>query len=187
MITPAKIIINIILLCAQDNKELTKPQCLEIYKGAESIIEQNFDVDLQLKRTVYKRHLWNTTGSSWSPPYDTLNQADEFFKQPSRNFSDYDLHLGILSAKPKDGSWGVFKDYGSYCVRSTAIVSAENSYFKWGKKRFALVLAHEIAHMLGAKHDHVPGSIMSTGWSNTDKPFFSEESKEQIKGCLVKL
>lgn len=174
------LLLSIILLIAQNDSELTKKQGLEIYREAEKIIESNLPVEMQLRRVVYKRHIWNT---SQEHKYKTLNQINEFFK--GRNYDNYDLHLAILSQHRDEPRYAIFKGL-HYCLNSTGLVTANRNYFAAYLGAFAVTLAHEIGHLIGAAHDKVPGSVMSELWSRVENPFFSDMSKGQINACLAK-
>jgi uncharacterized GH25 family protein len=137
----------VIVACFTNSAELSRTQCMKIYRETEKTVEAKFDVDLKLKKTVYRHH---TFDPSFENQYGTVTEIDSFFHE--RDFEKYDLHLAVVS-KPQPAyiSSGVF--YGNQvCTNGTAMITANKSQFDSYLSSYVSHLEHEIYHLLGGIH-----------------------------------
>lgn len=157
--------IDVILACFQIPQELTKVNCMKIYRTAAIEVQHEDHVKLKLKRVIFKRKLWST---EYENQYKTLYQLRELLK--TRDNSGNFMGIGIFSNRLSDGGFASFLGQ-KVCVYGTAGITANNN-----RKLFRLYvekLKHEIRHLLGGIH-------------RDGKDFDKVLLKEQIKNCLFR-
>lgn len=144
------LVLNVILACITNTHELSRRECVEIYKAGAREVEAEFpEITLKRVRVLYlHRH------SNLSPDpvgiKDTMKIVQsEVFKV--HDYNAYDLHLAIMS-RPKP--WYIAGGYTmNNCGKDSSIIILNGGYFAERIPFFTNIMSHEIFHMLGAKHD----------------------------------
>lgn len=160
-----KTLLTIILLCSSSPKELSRKECLQIYRQSANVYEQIRPVRLKLKRIIYRPKMWDAEERKAS----TNLSIDKYFKE--REFDKYHIHSAIVGKNPPS-YYAYAQHIGDVCSKSTTILVANKQDFKAMLPIYKRMMIHEWNHALGGIH-------------KPNKDYEPVLLEEQINNCLT--